>query len=169
MEFPIRAERAEDCEAISRLIAEAFGRSEEAKLVAALRTAGNLSVSLLAEDAEGRPVGHIAFSPLTLDGAPCPGLGLAPLAVAEGFRRRGIGGALVESGLAGCRRAGAKFAVVLGEPEYYGRFGFRAASGWGLGNEYQVDEPFQAVELEPGGMPRGGLVRYAPEFGQLGD
>ena len=54
--------------------------------------------------------------------------------------------------------------VVLGHPGYYPRFGFHRASELGLGNEYGADEAFMAVELRPGGLPAGGLVRYGPEF-----
>ena len=55
--------------------------------------------------------------------------------------------------------------MVLGDPGYYGRFGFRKASLFGLGNEYGVDDPFMAMELTPGAIPAaGGLVRYASEF-----
>ena len=55
--------------------------------------------------------------------------------------------------------------MVLGEPAYYGRFGFTAAAAWGLRDEYGGGSAFQAVELRAGAIPRGaGLVRYAPEF-----
>jgi putative acetyltransferase len=59
--------------------------------------------------------------------------------------------------------------VVLGEPEYYGRFGFERASSRGLDNEYGVDEAFMVLELQPGALPaEGGLVRYAQEFALVG-
>jgi putative acetyltransferase len=69
-------------------------------------------------------------------------------------QRRGIGGQLVEAGLEACRRAGCGFAVVLGEPGYYHRFGFRRARTEGLGNEYGVDEEFMVLELRPRGSRR---------------
>ena len=72
-------------------------------------------------------VGHVAFSAVSVAGA-AGGLGLAPLAVRSEVRRRGGGAARVRAGLETCRRAGAEFVVVLGEPDYYGRFGFTAAA-----------------------------------------
>jgi putative acetyltransferase len=75
----------------------------------------------------------------------------------------------VREGLASCAQLGCGFVVVLGEPEYYGRFGFARASNYGLDNEYGVDEAFMALELKPGSLPpAGGLVRYAPEFALIG-
>jgi putative acetyltransferase len=111
-------------------------------------------------------VGHIAFSPVTAGGT--QGLGLAPLAVREQHRRRGVAAMLVREGLAACGSLGSGFAVVLGDPAYYGRFGFSAAAASGLGNEYGVHDEFMVIALRPGGLPpRGSIVRYAPEFAEL--
>ena len=163
----MRDEEARDAGPIARLHESAFPTPGEASLVAALRAAGRLTLSLVAV-AGGGLVGHVAFSPVTTaDG--WPGLGLAPLAVASTHRRWGIGTALVEAGLAGCARAGIGYVVVLGEPHYYRRFGFVRASDRGLANEYGAVEEFMVLELRPGAVsPRGGLVRYAPEFAALG-
>ena len=120
-------------------------------------------MSLVAE-VDGAIVGHVAFSPVTT-AAGAIGEGLAPVAVLAEHRRRGIAAELIRAGLDACRTAGVGWAVVLGEPEYYGRLGFRAAAEFGLSDEYGGGPAFQALELAPGGMPRGaGLVRYAPEF-----
>jgi putative acetyltransferase len=159
----IRPEQAGDVAAIHAVHASAFPTDAEARLVAAIRTAGRLRVSLVAEDG-GLVVGHVAFSPVSLAGA-TGGLGLAPLAVAPDYQRRGIGGLLVRSGLAAAARCGAGFVVVLGDPAYYQRFGFRRASAVGLENEYGADEAFMVLELQPGSLPPGGgLVQYGPEF-----
>jgi putative acetyltransferase len=159
----VRAEAPADMPAIRALLEASFPTGAEARLVEALRAAGRLSVSLVAE-AEGAVVGHVAFSPVAAE-ARAAGVGLAPVAVAPGHRRRGVGASLVHHGLAACVRAGFAFAVVLGDPAYYSRFGFRAASGWGLTDEYGGGAAFQARELRPRGVPRGaGLIRYAPEF-----
>ncbi len=132
-----------------------------------LREAGRLSASLVAE-VDGRVVGHVAFSPVTVE-ARSVGAGLAPLAILPTHRRRGVGAALVAAGLDACRSAGFGWAVVLGEPDYYGRFGFRPASASGLSDEYGGGDAFQVVELTPGSLPAGaGLVSYAPEFASLG-
>jgi putative acetyltransferase len=159
----IRPERPGDAAAIHAIHSAAFDTPAEAKLVDRLRASGRLSVSLVAELA-GKPVGHIAFSPVTLQHA-SGGVGLAPVSVVPELQRAGVGGALVQEGLAACRRAGYKFAVVLGWPEYYPRFGFEIASRRLLANEYGADETFMALELTEGAIPAaGGLVRYAPEF-----
>ena len=133
----------------------------------ALRTAGRLPCSLVAVDG-ARIVGHVAFSPVTI-GETRGGVGLAPVGVLEPWRRRGIAGQLIREGLHVCAAAGRGFVVVLGEPAYYARFGFEAARRWHLEDEYGGGDAFQALELRPGAIPwAGGLVRYAPEFAQLG-
>jgi putative acetyltransferase len=136
-------------------------------LVDLLRAAGRLSVSLVAETG-GVVIGNIAFSPVTVASDVC-GAGLAPLAVVESHRRQGVAAELARAGLEACRAAGFGWVVVLGEPTYYSRFGFRAASEFGLYDEYGGGSAFQCVELIPGAMPaEAGLVRYAPEFASLG-
>lgn len=163
----IRPERPEDGLAIHCLHEEAFPTPAEAGLVDRLRAGGRLVVSLVAEEG-GEIVGHVALSPVSAGSSP-GGLGLAPLAVASGCRRRGVGGMLVRAGLDASRRAGSAFVVVVGEPAYYERFGFTAASGWGLLDEYGAGAAFQVLGLRPGDVPRGaGLVRYAEEFALLG-
>ena len=130
---------------------------------------------------DGEIVGHIAFSPVTIEtaaietatidanssaSATAPtGLGLAPLAVMPKWQRLGIGASLGHAGMDACRRLRAPFVVVLGSPIYYARFGFSAAARWKLLDEYQGGPAFQAIELIAGAIPAaGGLVRYAPEF-----
>lgn len=159
----IRPERPDDAVAIARLLEACFPTDAEARLVAALRAGGRLAVSLVAEHS-GDVVGHIAFSPMRAAG----GVGLAPVAVAERHRRAGVGAALITLGLDRCRDAGFTWCVVLGEPAYYARFGFRPAREFGLTDAYGGGDAFQALELAPGALPRGaGLVRYASEFDDL--
>jgi putative acetyltransferase len=163
----VRKERPTDIVAIRELVTASFPTSEEAELVDALRAAGRLSISLVADE-EGAVIGHIAFSPVTIEGA-TRGLGLAPVAVRADRRRRGVGERLVRDGLSLCRNAAVGLVVVLGDPRYYTRFGFEAARRLELRDEYQGGDAFQAVELIPGTIPPGGgLVRYCPEFGALG-
>lgn len=162
----IRPERPGDEPAIRNVLVDAFPTDVEGRLVELLREAGHLPVSLVAED-DGAIVGHVGFSPVTT-GAGAIGAGLAPLAVRGSHQRRGIGGMLIASGLSACRDAGFGWVVVLGEPHYYGRFGFRPAPGVGLADEYGGGDAFQVVELTPGALPVGaGLVRYAEEFASL--
>ena len=161
----IRPEIPTDLEAIRALLVAAFSSVAENRLVEALRTSGRLILSLVAE-VQGEIVGHVAFSPVTVGDA--IGAGLAPLAVRESHRGRGIATHLVREGLAGCERVGYGFAVVLGAPGYYGRFGFRPSAAWGLTGEHGGGDSFQAIELKPASIPRGsGVVSYAPEFSNL--
>ena len=163
----VRLEQPGDVPAIDSIHAASFPTVAEARLVKLLREAGYLSVSLVAE-ADGTVVGHVAFSPVTAATGEV-GIGLAPVAVLEPHRRQGIAAQLIEAGLGACRSAGFGWAVVLGEPAYYARFGFRPASAFGLSDEYGGGPAFQALELVPGRLPSGaGLVRYAPEFTSLG-
>jgi putative acetyltransferase len=164
----IRPERADDVAAVHAVHCAAFPTDEEAILVARLRDRGQARVSLVAE-VGGEVVGHVVFSPVTIDGASgvCSGVGLAPLAVLPACQRQGVGSALTREGVEVCRRQGVGFVVVLGHPEYYPRFGFRRASERGLRNEYGADEAFMVLELQPGSLPpSGGLVKYGPEFGE---
>ena len=132
-----------------------------------LRDAGHLTVSLVA-DVGGKVIGHVAFSPVT-GASGLGGLGLAPIAVLEPYRERGVAAALIEAGLSVCRSEGRDWVVVLGDPGYYSRFGFRPASDAGLLDEYGGGPAFQVLELASGSLPEGkGLVRYGPEFGVLG-
>lgn len=162
----IRAERPEDHDAIEAVHTSGFATPAEARLVRLLREAGRLTASLVAE-VDGAVVGHVAFSPVAAASGPA-GAGLAPIAVLSSHRGRGIAAKLVEAGLSASRAAGFGWVVVLGEPGYYGRFGFRPAGEFGLSDEYGGGDAFQAMELIPSALPVGaGLVRYAPEFKSL--
>ncbi|WP_437790205.1 GNAT family N-acetyltransferase [Sorangium sp. So ce693] len=162
----VRPGRAGDEAGIRAVHLAAFPSALEADLVDRLRDAGRAAVSLVAVTDTGI-VGHVLFSPVTIagDGVPGKGVGLAPLAVSPGLEGRGIGSSLARRGIAACRDAGFAFAVVLGSPEYYARFGFKKASLYGLGNEYAADEAFMAIELAHGALERArGVVVYSPEF-----
>lgn len=166
----IRPEKAADFDAVRELNTLAFGGATEAALVDALREAADPIISLVAVD-DAQVVGHILFSPVTIESGDCesPALGLAPMAVLPDFQRQGVGSQLVRAGLRECQRIGANVVVVLGHPEYYPRFGFVPASQKGLSSEYRVpDDVFMVIELEPGALKgRRGLVRYHPEFAKV--
>lgn len=155
----IRRERPADEEAIRALLARCFPTLAEAGLVEALRAAGDLVLSLVAIGDEG-VVGHVAFSRARLAGGPA--LVLAPLAVAEGRRIEGVGSRLVRAALRELEGGGDGPIVVLGEPLWYERFGFRPAGGIAC----RWSSP-QLLALDPaGGEPAGELV-YAPAFDRL--
>lgn len=159
----VRPERPSDRAAIHAVHAASFPTTAEARLVDALRTAHHLVVSLVAVEHD-EVVGHVAFSPVRVAGTTA-GVGLGPVAVLPAHRRRGVAERLIREGLAHCEARGASFAVVLGEPAYYRRFGFAPARQWGLQDEYGGGDAFQALEFRADAIPRdAGLVAYAPEF-----
>jgi putative acetyltransferase len=167
LDLTIRPERAGDAEAIRAVTAAAFPSPAEANLVDALRRQHASIVSLVADEG-GRVVGHILFSPVTLNDGEAALLGLAPMAVSPERQRQGIGSELVRAGLDASRRWGAAAAVVVGHPAFYPRFGFIPASRFGLRCEYDVpDDVFMALELKPGALRAGGLIRYHAAFADL--
>jgi len=124
MSLAIRPERPEDSAAIDAVLRAAFPGAAEADLVTRLRADGDLALSLVAEDG-GAIIGHIGFVPVALE--PDPGYriwGLAPLAVLPERQGQGVGSALTERGLDDAEDAGIGLVLVLGDQNYYGRFGF---------------------------------------------
>lgn len=137
-----------------------FSDGDEPDLVDRLREDGDLTLSLVAEDAE-RIVGHIAFSPVTIADGARDWYGLGPVSVWPEVQHRGIGGALIRRGIADLTAKSARGMILLGSPVYYSRFGFV--------HEPQLTYPgppaefFQALLIQ-GTMPHG-QVSYAPAFG----
>lgn len=165
----IRSETAADVAAIHRVLREAFPSESEAALVASLRSNNHLRVSLVAEK-DGEVVGYIAFSPVRFEPAhnSLHVLGLAPLAVLTSHQRQGIAAALVEQALDVCRNLNIDAVVVLGEPAYYCRFGFRPAADFGIANEYDADEGFMSLELRMSCLSGvRALAQYGREFADL--
>lgn len=164
----VRDEREGDHAAVRGVHLAAFPGPEEAALVDAVRSDAEPIISLVAE-VDGAVVGHVLFSPVAVAGNIEPlRFGLAPVGVLPDEQGRGIGAALIEAGLARSREAGAVGVVLLGEPSYYSRFGFVAASTFGLVYEAVGEHPtFQALELVPGGFAPTGSVGYHPAFDRL--
>ena len=148
----------------------AFGRPDEARLVARLRQEAQPHVSLVAE-AAGRVIGHVFCSPVTIEGdrTDVPAGGLAPVAVLPDAQGRGVGGALIRAGIEASRPLGWQLLFVLGHPAYYGRFGFELAAPHGLHYESRdFDAAFQVQELRPRALALArGWVRYHPAFSAL--
>lgn len=158
----IRPEQPEDIEAIRQITKAAFTPVEhssqtEAAIVDALREAGALAISLVAV-ADGDVVGHVAFSPVAIDEADQGWYGLGPVSVRPDQQKRGIGGALIREGLSRLAQIGAKGCVVLGDPAYYGRFGF--AHDPGLRFEGAPAEYFMGLAFD-GVMPSGRVSYHA--------
>ena len=169
MELIIRAEQPGDELAIRHVLLTAFATAQEAELVDRLRSNARLSISLIAE-CNNSIIGQIAFNPVTLlspSEISVIGLGLAPLAVVPQRQRQGVGSQLVRAGLAACMESAVRFIVVLGESKYYERFGFQTASSLGITNEYGVNDEFLIAVLSAAASLSPGLVRYAPEFGDI--
>ena len=164
----IRPERPDDVAAVRRVHEAAFPTSAEANLVERLRASGKAAVALVAEDG-GQIVGHILFSPVAFDPpVAVVAFGLAPMAVLPDYWKHGVGRRLVQNGLAECHARSACLVMVLGEPDYYRRFGFERASRHGLRNEFGAEEAFMVFMLEARAHPPPGtLVKYAPEFAGL--
>jgi putative acetyltransferase len=145
----IRGELDSDIDAISEITKAAFAshshsHQTEQFIIDALRAAGALTISLVAE-AGNTVVGHIAFSPVSIsDGSP-DWYGLGPVSVAPDLQGQGIGKSLIHEGLSSLRALGAKGCVLVGEPGYYERFGFRSRPDLavdGVPQEYVLALPF---------------------------
>jgi putative acetyltransferase len=165
MEIKIRKEEDKDIAQVQEIMRAAFPSDAESKLVDALRTNGNAIVSLVAADAE-EVLGHILFSVVTT--APtsdAEGIGLAPVAVRPDVQSQGIGSQLIREGLRLCKELGYDYCVVLGDPDYYQRFGFERASPFGIHNEYRVDHEFMIIHFSDRSV--AGLVQYGAEFARF--
>lgn len=126
----IRNETPDDYTTIFNITRDAFAEKSfsdgtEQYIIDRLRDADALTVSLVAES-EGGVVGHVAFSPVTISDGSDGWYGLGPIAVRPDRQHQGIGKALIEAGLARLGMLNANGCVLLGDPNYYGRFGFRS-------------------------------------------
>ena len=129
----IRNETNADAIAITKVTIAAFktldiSNHTEQFIIEALRTAGALTISLIAE-IDGRVIGHIAFSPLMISDDTQNWYGLGPVSVLPEYQRQGIGKALIEEGLLRLKNMGAQGCCLVGHPEYYKKFGFKNVSG----------------------------------------
>jgi putative acetyltransferase len=168
----IRPATGGDVAAIDALLRRAFPAEDEARLVQRLCIDGDMVLTLVADDEEsGALAGMIAFSRMdvAIAGKPIAAVALAPLAVEAAWRKQGVGEALVQAGIAQLADAGGVLAFVLGDPAYYGRFGFAAEWARGFASPYAGDY-LMALPLQGGAMPCGvrGAATHAPAFAALG-
>lgn len=157
----IRQETEADYAAIYDLVKTAFltakvSSGDEQNFVDRLRAGGNYipDLALIAEE-EGAIVGHVMLTRMEVEteAGPYKVLLLAPLAVALAHRRKGIGAALVEEVFARARGLGHEAAMLVGDPAYYARFGFRGSADFGIRNRNGIPEAFvMALELVPGAL-----------------
>ncbi len=164
----IRSEIESDAEIISDVTKTAFenhphSQQTEQFIVNALRAANALTISLVAE-VGGKVVGHIAFSPVTISDGSQNWYGLGPISVLPECQKQGIGKSLVQEGLSLLKALGAKGCVLVGDPKYYERFGFRSIPELildGVPQEYFLALPFDkdkaqgAVEFHQGFFANG--------------
>ena len=164
MNITIRNETAADVPAIEAVTIAAFLNAPhtshtEQFIVNALRKAGFLTISLVA-DAEGTVIGHVAVSPVSVSDGVSGWFGLGPISVMPRHQRRGVGSRLMHEALRILRERGAAGCVLLGEPEYYSRFGFQADSNLILPDV--PPEYFQAISFDSS-RPHG-TVSYHEAF-----
>jgi putative acetyltransferase len=158
----IRYAKPADRPAIAEVVEAAFGRPDEAELVARLRADEDVLFELVAEE-DGRIEGHILFSRLWADRAELYGA-LAPLAVRPSRHRQGLGGKLVRSGVDCAREFGCHGLLVLGDPAYYGRFGFTANAASEVSAPFRGLAAFQALALEDAAFAEPLTVAYPDAF-----
>jgi putative acetyltransferase len=158
----IRDVRPDERDVVHGLVEAAFGRAPEADLVADLTRAGDAEISLAAE-LDGRLVGHVLLSRMD---APFRALALAPVSVDPAAQGRSIASALIKEAIARARVAGWLAIFVLGDPAFYGRFGFEAALAAGFSSRY-ASPYFMALALGDALPVHAGELRHARSFEEL--
>ena len=159
----IRKEKESDIDPITELHNRAFNGPNEGRIVENLRSNKNLTLSLVCE-VDDQLAGHIAYSPIKNDNEETIGIGLAPVGVLPSRQNQGVGSQLIEHGNQAALDLGFSKVFVLGDPEYYGRFGFVLANEYKYyckfdpeGRHFMV---FRAQEREP----QKTIVNYGNEF-----
>ncbi len=160
----IRDEQPSDIDAIRDITTAAFATmpyssQTEAAIVDALRAARALTVSLVAES-DGEIVGHIAFSPVTIDGQDIGWFGLGPVSIRPDQQQKGIGSTLIRDGLKRLQGINAAGCVLMGDPAYYRRFGFENDPALRYNDE--LAQYFMRLVLA--GPPAAGQVAFHPGF-----
>lgn len=163
----IRPEQPEDVPAIRQLLLAAFPTAIENEIVDQIRDSKCEQISRVAE-VDGKIVGQILFTPATIerDAHVVRGWGLAPVSVAPQSQGRGIGAALIRDGLEELRKRDGAYVIVLGDPQYYPKFGFQPAAQWNVQSELGgvPSEAFMLVAFDEEAMGDGGVAKYRPEF-----
>jgi len=155
----IRKETVADVEAITEVTIAAFrnhpiSHHTEQFIINALRDANALTISLVAE-IDGRVVGHIALSPVTISDGTEDWYGLGPVSVLPDYQKQGIGKSLINEGLSLLKDMGAKGCALVGDPNYYKRFGFKNYPE--LIHDGVPQEVFRALSFNEK-VPRGTIV-----------
>ncbi len=162
----MREETFSDQDAVRRINEIAFEQGHEAAIVDKLRKSCKEYYSFVAVN-QDTVIGHILFTPVTIDGSNLIGMGLAPMAVLPSYQNQGVGSSLVRHGLQHLQRSDCPFVIVLGHSKYYPRFGFEQASHYKLKCQWEgvPDEAFMVVIFDRDVLPgEGGIARYRAEF-----
>jgi len=169
-DIKIRGEIFGDLDAIRTINEQAFGQLQEANIVDRLRTNCDGLLSLVALQDE-KIIGHILFSPVTIEGSfgMLKGMGLAPMAVLPEVHRQGVGTKLAKAGIEILKTSGCPFMIVLGHPEYYPRFGFEPASRYKIKSQWEgvPDRALMILWLDKTMMNHvSGVAKYRDEFNE---
>ena len=162
----IRDEEISDAQAIYDLTAIAFkpmaySDGTEAPLVGKLREDGDLTISLVAMSGD-ELVGHVAFSPVTINGVHDQWFGLGPISVHPDVQKQGIGSQLIKEGFVRLKQMGAKDCVLIGDPKYYKRFGFENDGKLSYANVPKEAVMWIGFDSEP----QEGILKFSPAFGE---
>ena len=162
-EMNIRPETSTDYAAIRSLLVASFPTADEADLVERLRADDDITISLVAIE-DDQVIGCVVFSVMS---APFRALGLAPVAVLADYRRKGVAERLIKTGIEQAKNDGWEGVFVMGEPDYYQRFGFRTETAQSFESVYAG--PFlMAISLCGNDLPdSSGRIDYAPAFADL--
>ena len=162
----IRNEKTLDHQAIHQLTKiafapKAFSDGTEPEIIDKLRASGDLTLSMVATQGDNI-VGHIAFSPVVIGEATDGWFGLGPVSVLPELQRKGIGTALINEGLRHLQNKEAAGCALIGDPNYYSRFGFISD-----GNVHYQDLPDHHVQwISFNGRKPTGVLIFSPAFGE---
>ncbi|PEC82807.1 GNAT family N-acetyltransferase [Bacillus cereus] len=171
----IRQEQKSDYRKTEEVVKKAFLNEEysdkkEHELVKRIRECDAFVPELSIVVVDEEIVGYIMLSKITIekDGASVDSLALAPVSVANGHQKKGIGGKLIVAALEKAKGLGYGSVVLLGHPEYYPKFGFKKASEWNIKAPFEVpDEVFMVKELTENALEGvEGVVQYSSAFAE---
>ena len=166
MNLRVQPENAEDSDGIRAVHLAAFPTPAEADLVKMLHEDLDSEISLVAKDG-AQVVGHVMLSRMQVegDGRGYRALGLGPVAVIPELQGRGVGSALIEEAMCVAEQRGEEIVFLLGEPDYYRRFGFSLEAAATFASAYAG--PYFMAKSFGSPLPASGTAAYAPAFAKL--
>ncbi len=166
MSLRVQPESEEDSDGIRAVHLVSFPTPAEADLVKMLHEDGDAEISLVAKDG-AQVVGHVMLSRMQVegDGRSYRALGLGPVAVIPELRRRGVGSALIDEAMRLAEQRGEEIVFLLGEGDYYRRFGFTSEAAAPFASPYAG--PYFMAKSFGSRLPASGTAAYAPAFARL--